>query len=633
MSKSKKIKLISAIATILIVAGLLFFMFSGDNFQIVKSLFNDNLTEEEFKSLLQSFGWRGAVTLGILSMLQVVLTFLPAEPVQVLSGIGYGFGYGFLICLAGVIVGNTLIYVMYKILGSKLNNYFAKNVDIDFDSIKTSNRIALIVFILYFLPAIPYGIICIFSASVGMKYPRYILVTVLGSIPSIIIGVGMGHIAIASSWILSLAVFGVLLILIVILFIKRKAVFKKVNLFIAKQNKKSNAKTVKKVSKFYMSIAGIVVKVLRRKVNFKYVKKDEITSPAIVLCSHGSFLDFVYALTMIKDKDPHFIMARLYFYRKLFNKVLRKGGCIPKSMYTADIENAKNCLKVIGDGEVLAMMPEAHLSTAGKFEGVHRSTLKFIQKMGVDIYGIRICGSYFAKPKWGDSIRKGAPVEAELSKIITAEELKTLTLCELHEKIEKSIGFDDFKWLEEKYPDYNYNHKTLAVGLENILYKCPVCGKEFTMKTEGMQVYCTECSHKLTLDNRYAFTDQSLFKNYAEWYDWQVQKLREEIACNPDYVLEATVTLKMASKKGNKLVEPVGVGVCRLNRSGLAYEGEIDGKKVAKHFPIESMIMLLYGAGEDFEIYEKDQIYYFVPSELKSCIKWHIASLILKEEN
>ena len=35
--------------------------------------------------------------------------------------------------------------------------------------------------------------------------------------------------------------------------------------------------------------------------------------------------------------------------------------------------------------------------------------------------------------------------------------------------------------------------------------------------------------------------------------------------------------------------------------------------------------------GKDFEIYEKDTIYYFVPDELRSCVKWHVASLILKE--
>ena len=63
----------------------------------------------------------------------------------------------------------------------------------------------------------------------------------------------------------------------------------------------------------------------------------------------------------------------------------------------------------------------------------------------------------------------------------------------------------------------------------------------------------------------------------------------------------------------------------------MVYEGTINGEKVKKDFPIRNMCMLMYGAGEDFEIYEKDTIYYFVPDELRSCVKWHVASLILKE--
>ena len=144
-------------------------------------------------------------------MFQVVLTFLPAEPVQVIAGLTFGFLKGGLVCLAGVFVGNTIIYILYRIYGQRLMEWFEHNAEFDFEAAKNSPKVAIIVFILYFLPAIPYGLICLFTASLNFKYPKYILLTTLGALPSVAIGVGLGHMVIASSWILSLCVFLVLI--------------------------------------------------------------------------------------------------------------------------------------------------------------------------------------------------------------------------------------------------------------------------------------------------------------------------------------------------------------------------------------------------------------------------------------
>jgi uncharacterized membrane protein YdjX (TVP38/TMEM64 family) len=113
-TSNKKIKIWVALITVVIFIGLMFFLFSGDNSQILKKVFKSGATKDEIREALSGFGWRGYITLGVLSMLQVVLTFLPAEPVQVISGLSFGILNGGLICLAGVFVGNTLIYVLYK---------------------------------------------------------------------------------------------------------------------------------------------------------------------------------------------------------------------------------------------------------------------------------------------------------------------------------------------------------------------------------------------------------------------------------------------------------------------------------------------------------------------------------------
>ena len=75
-----------------------------------------------------------------------------------------------------------------------------------------------------------------------------------------------------------------------------------------------------------------------------------------------------------------------------------------------------------------------------------------------------------------------------------------------------------------------------------------------------------------------------------------------------------------------------GEGVCTLNREGLRYVGKDDGENVDKLFPMSEIYRLLFGAGENFEIYQGKEIYYFVPSDTRSAVDWYIASKILKDE-
>ena len=625
--KSKKVKLWVTIAFVFVFIGLMFFLFSGKNFDIIKSLFRSDITKEEVQATLSQLGVKAYVTLGILSMLQVVLTFLPAEPVQVMAGISLGLWKGVLVCTIGVIIGNTIIYILYKVYGQKLTNYFKTNAEFDFESASKSNLVALIVFILYFLPAIPYGLICFFAASLGMKYPKYIILTTLGAIPSVFIGVGLGHVAMSSSWIISIVVFVVLLALLMVLFKNKSKVFKKINDFI-----KSHKNKVKRCNKpLYDTVVFGTKLIYDRKVKIKWSKEvKKIEKPSIVLCTHGSFNDFVYVARILRKERPNFIAARLYFFHNKAGYWMKAGGCIPKSMFTADFDNAKACMKVIAQGGALVMMPEARLSTAGKFEDIQDSTYKFLQKMGVSVYTCVVDGDYFANPKWGNGTRKGGLVEVTLKKLFDKEEIKNLSTDELKDRTEKALYYNDFEWIN-KHPDVHYKSTSLAEGLQNVLYLCPKCGKYHTITTSGMVITCSACGETFTLNDRYYFTEQNPFNHFGEWYDWQKDVVRKEILSNPDFKLTSKVELRHGSKDGKTFTRHAGEGVCTLDRSGLTYEGTRDGETIQKVFPMNTIYRLLFGAGEDFEIYEGKEIWYFVPEEKRSCVLWYVVSELLNQ--
>ena len=207
ISDTKKKKIIALSVFIVVFIGLLIFLFSGENFGVLKQIFNAKATKEQVQDAIASLGIRAYIVVFVLSMMQVVLTFIPAEPLHVVAGISFGLWKGVAVCFAGILVGNTIVFLLHKFFGQKLTDYFAANVEFDFERAKKSKRIALIVILLYCLPAIPYGIICFFAATLGMRYGKYILITGIGSIPSLILDVGLGHITMSTSWGVSIAVF------------------------------------------------------------------------------------------------------------------------------------------------------------------------------------------------------------------------------------------------------------------------------------------------------------------------------------------------------------------------------------------------------------------------------------------
>ncbi len=625
-------KILIAVSVSVVVALLILFALSGGNYELLKSLWSKDRSDAELSEQLKAFGWRGHTVISVLAALQVVCTFLPAEPVQVLGGFAFGFPIGLLCCMVGVLLGNTLIFMLQKTFGDRLRGFFVKKLNLDLEKIAASSKVTVIIFVLYFLPAIPYGMICFFAASIGMSYRRYITVTALGALPSVCIGVGLGYMAIVSNAVFSLCVFGVLLLLIFVMICKRDVLFSKLNGY-ADRNKKASKGKVQEANGFLLTVLyfGVRMYLFLCGVRIKTVSKvGRLKEPSIVLCNHGSFIDFIYAAALLRKYKPHFIVARLYFYNTYLDRLLRKVGAFPKSMFAMDMENAKNCLMVLKNGKILAMMPEARLSTVGRFEDIQDSTYAFIKKSAVDVYSIKLSGDYLADPKWGKGFRRGALVEAELDILYTAEQVSRLSLQELELGIRQRLSYDELDWLQQQ-PKLRYRSARLAEGLENILSVCPICGQKHTVTTEKKKLFCSHCGYLTSLDSRYRFDDGFRFADFAAWYDWQTELLKKEIAENEHFALSSEVELRLPGT-GKGLTRHGGHGICTLDRSGLTYLGTKDGQDVELHFSVRRIYRLLFGAGKNFEIYDGAQILFFVPKEPRSAVDWYMASKLLYDQ-
>ncbi len=628
MSSLSKKKSLLPILLFIAIIGTLLIIFRNEVIQLFSVIINTTMTNEEKREALSLiFGIRGAVVLAAFSSLQIIIPVFPAEPLQVIAGIGYGFVKAFIICMAGVFIGNTIVFLLSGILGEKLQKYIHTHIDIDFSSAKAQNKLFLIIFLLYLLPAIPYGMICFLSASAGIKYPKYLFFTFLSSIPSVCIGIALGSLTIGIGIYTGLATLLLLIVFIVFVYKKRDKFAAAINRLVQPY---STATKVKRPNGFVYSLAAAVCTVLfGSKIKIKLHNRIKLpdNEACIVIGNHPSFLDWYYTALPFYPKKLNFITARYYFFRRELAFLLRNAGCMPKSMFSPDFESAKNMISVLRNKWHLALLPEAQLSTVGRFESIHQPTIDFIKSSSLPVYAVQINGAYLAKPKAGKGIRKGAVVEINAKKLFEKGETSSMTAKQVRESIENALYFNDFEWLKQN-PSVHYKCKTLAEGLENILYLCPECKKEASLTAGGNTISCS-CGFSLTLDDRYNFTGENVpFRNQQEWYDYQFEVLQKE-AENTDFSLSSPVTLRRPSHDGRSIVEETGKGVCTLNKDGLLYKGTSSGEEIELFFPMDNVYRLLFGAGEDFEIYDGSDYYSFVPQEPKLAVKWYIASIIL----
>ena len=351
----------------------------------------------------------------------------------------------------------------------------------------------------------------------------------------------------------------------------------------------------------------------------------------IVLCNHGSTLDFAYTGTFLRKSFPHYVVARYYFYNKWLSRLLKQLGAFPKSQLEVDVESTKNCLRVLQGGKVLFMMPEARVGAAGKFEDIQDGTFSFLKKVKVPVYTIRLNGSCLSWPKWANGPRRGALVESELDLLFTAQDLERLSVAQIKEAVEERLRYDEFQWLKTR-PEVRYRSPRLAEGLENILTVCPRCGSRYTIRTKKREVFCAHCGKLAAIDSRYAFPADFPFANFTQWYDWQKRVIGEELSRNPDSSMESKVTLHLSSHDGKTFSRSAGSGTCTLNREGLTYAGTKDGETYRVHFPLKRVYRLIFDAGKGFQIHNGTEMLYFLPEEQQSAVEWYLASMILYDE-
>jgi len=581
---------------------------------------------EKFKD----YGFWAPFFISLSQALLVLLTVFPGSPIQIIAGFTLGPVVGFLSVIIGVFTGNLIIYILVRKLGSHL---LLNEKDIDkvgeISAGKEGKTLSKTIMVLYFFPIIPYGLVAFTVANSKIKFLKYMLITTLGTIPSIIICIGFGSLIITASYTVTAITFLVLVLLTIITARYYKQIIKYFTKIKPKQDMEFFQNNVIKprpiTYTFWLFILYLLfIPRLKVKSNAKDFRKKK--KPYVLIYNHPSKLDWAYTFIPLFPNKLNAIMAYYYFCNYKLGRLLHKLGCFPKFLFQPDISSIKNIKKVIKADGILGIAPEGRLSAYGELESITPATSKLLKHLNVPIVLGKINGAYLTFPKWAKNIRVGR-VEVIFEELFSTEDLNRLSIEEIDQKLLEKLHYDDFTWQEKNH--IYYKGKKFSEGLEHVLYLCPVCGGEFTTQTKDNHIYCTNCDMDVVLNNYYEFETKSIGipKNIKEWYLYQ-KEIESKNIQDPLYKLESNVILKLPDPEGKGFKE-VGSGITTLTHQGVKYVGTINNEEKEIIFKIQNLPAIPFGVKEDFEIYHHNTLYYFIPENMRECVKWSVVGELI----
>ena len=395
------------------------------------------------------------------------------------------------------------------------------------------------------------------------------------------------------------------------------------------------SRKVKKPDPIIMSIGMWVLGIINRsrgvKFSYDYDPDTIKNQPTILLSSHASRLEFIYTIYGFRRKDINVICG--------FQNILKKGlyplfirlGVISKYLYQPDFMCVKNMMRVLHRNGALGLFPEGIQSTSGSTHPINPATAHFIKKSKANIVVCSSRGAYLATNRYSSDRKKGY-IGISYSLLFTPEMLNELTEEQIYNAILQKISYNDFAFNRQARHRY-VGKKPNAFGIDKILYKCPDCKAEHTLRVEHDTVVCERCGFRVRINEYYDLVDvkgSGCPADIDQWYKWQRRCVADRVTSDD---FELALRGSLCTLKYDKLRKPpkdrrtLSVGTARLTNRGLSFSGALDGQAADYEFSAKELYSLTFSTEGFLEFYCDNEYFMLIPEEGGRClIEWTLAA-------
>lgn len=367
----------------------------------------------------------------------------------------------------------------------------------------------------------------------------------------------------------------------------------------------------------------IMVKLILPKYRPNITVKDNIgecSGPCFLIWNHLSRLDHVYVLAATYPRRVNIVAGYVEFFRSHLKTVFRLNRVLPKKIYSQDIPGVKAMLSIVKQGGCVAFSPEGMSSIYGQNQPIVPGTGRFLKHFGIPVYFLKLKGQYLTNTKHCLDVRPGR-TEAELSLLLTAEQLKSMTAEEIDNCINEAFRHDDFAWSRELGLTWRSNGR-ICEKLDDICYRCPRCGAEFSMDAAGSHIRCRACGNGADMDDGYCFHpfDDTcrIPVSPPEWVAEERRQVIIDIRKDNGYCFSEECELgyipPYRTIKHKRTTELCGGGKITFDHKGIHFKGEKCGEPFSFSVSYAAVYSLpIETDTSHFGIYVNEDYYEFYP--------------------
>lgn len=182
MEESKKKKIIAGILmTVAVIIIVLVCIFIG--IPLIKLAGKP----QEFRDWVDSKGIWGPVLYVALVIFQILIAFIPGEPLEIVAGYVFGTFKGTVLCIAAASLGSIIVLFLVRKFGKALLEiYFDKDKIENLKFLQSSQKKIVVFMILFIVPGTPKDLLCYYGGLTDIPMPLLIFICTVCRFPSII---------------------------------------------------------------------------------------------------------------------------------------------------------------------------------------------------------------------------------------------------------------------------------------------------------------------------------------------------------------------------------------------------------------------------------------------------------------
>lgn len=162
---------------------------------------------QAFRDWVHSYGITGRLLFVGMVVLQVLVAFIPGEPVELAAGYAFGVLEGSILTMAGFLIGSWIIFALVRRFGVKLVEvFFSKDRIAELGFLKNPKKAAVLAFILMTIPGTPKDFLSYFVGLTPLKTGQWLAIVAIARLPSLLSSTVAGAAAGQENYLLSAAV-------------------------------------------------------------------------------------------------------------------------------------------------------------------------------------------------------------------------------------------------------------------------------------------------------------------------------------------------------------------------------------------------------------------------------------------